>query len=233
MIMGTQKDQLMRRSLPVRGGCKPSPKARVMLLAAATMWAALAPSGCDATVEHRGSEAQDSSVAGGGGAAIAAPEIGCPTEQPDEGSPCATSTVCSFGDSLGMACRITMDCFLGEWHAWGEGCSPPGTHDCPAKVPGRLAPCAENGAICAYDAGTVCECSSCVCGLCGGSCGGDYTWTCKTPGPGCPTEFPNRGTPCDADGLVCHYGDPCGLSRGHAWCVDGLWNWEGTYDCDP
>lgn len=208
-------------------------KAPVMLVAAGSTWVALALFGCNAVVERRGLDGQDAWADSGSSTSGGELGVGCPTEQPDVGSPCATSTVCSFGDSVKMACRISMWCVSGEWDALNAGCSPEGVYECPETVPVHLSECTQDEDLCVYAGGTLCDCSRGVGGLCKGSYTGVLTWSCKTPEPGCPELAPNRGTPCETEGLACHYGTFYSLAQGNAWCTDGLWSWEGHLECEP
>lgn len=58
-------------------------------------------------------------------------------------------------------------------------------------------------------------------------------WTCAPPPttPGCPHAVPNDGTACDAAGVECTYGTPCGGDGAIVDCQNGAWHWKTDIAC--
>jgi hypothetical protein len=149
---------------------------------------------------------------------------GCPADAPTGGPPCAEEgLLCTYGEEQRPECRITASCSGGTWIVSAPPCAVPGPGTCPTAPPPSNDVCPEDGAVCTYDDGAICECTTCL----GGPCGPPPpVWICGAPGPGCPTIAPNAGTACGQEQQSCTYGNPCGISGVIAVCQDGAWIWD-------
>lgn len=178
------------------------------------------------------------SVIGGGvganGAGNDYSASGCPAAAPQGGEQCTKEGLfCTYGDSPRAQCRTAVTCSGGSWELGNSSeCieTEPPAGFCPATQPPEGAACSSNWAICTYDDGTICECSSCHGG---GPCSpAPPAWQCRPHEPSsCPTIAPNAGTACEEEGQGCYYGVVCGVSGAGMGCQDGAWVWPNGPIC--
>jgi hypothetical protein len=170
----------------------------------------------------------------------------CPASYPVAPTTCMTPQVsCSYGDSVLAVCRSRVQCHCPFGCAWvpvGEDCDPDPGGNCPEQSPATQDPPFEecpDGALCGYDDGYVCLCTSCGWSSC--EDGYPLRWRCTAPPgtSGCPTRVPNEGTSCSTEGHTCRY-----LNQGidemmlpgpvtchlDATCTRGAWAWQ--HFCD-
>jgi hypothetical protein len=176
-----------------------------------------------------GSDASTStgtSTTGSGGSTSTGP---CPLSPPTGSTSCAgvpDQLRCTYGDSVLPDCRTPWLCINGSWETTGTGCSEP--TDCGNSEPGPQTVCANMADECTYGA------SICYCGCGGGPiCPPPMVWECVGPPttPGCPSVVPNDGTPCDAAGAQCTYGESCTSTYAVVACTNGLWLWNARMLC--
>ena len=153
----------------------------------------------------------------------------CPLSPPTGSASCAgvpDQFQCTYGDSVRPDCRIAWICSNGSWETTGTACTEP--VDCGSSEPGPQTVCANRGDECTYGA------SICYCGCGGGPiCPPPTVWECSGPptAPGCPSVVPNDGTPCDAAGVQCTYGESCTSTYAVVACTNGLWLWNARMLC--
>jgi hypothetical protein len=152
----------------------------------------------------------------------------CPTEVPPEGGACpALSLVCELDDGVVVSCRTRVTCTDAGWSVQSPNCpsDPPPDPNCPPSPPQGDCAVATDPGLCAYDESTLCGCSDCL----GGPCGGQAQWVCApAPEPPCPAIAPRLGDPCADEALICQYGS-CAIGQVLAGrrCDGGLWIDEG------
>lgn len=152
----------------------------------------------------------------------------CPATAPDDGAPCPkVNLVCELEDGPVLVCRARLTCTMNGWLTTAPGCSSEVTPDpkCPATAPMGACDTMTEPGLCELG-DTLCGCSDCL----GGPCGGAAMWVCsQKPAAPCPATAPKLGTPCDADMLHCDYGAcPLGGTPGGRICSEGLWTEQIT-----
>jgi hypothetical protein len=155
---------------------------------------------------------------------------GCPANKPT--GACSTEGLrCTYGDDVRPECRDGVACNGGQWVAEKNACLPPPA-GCPAVPPTSGQPkvtCSNEGDVCSYASGAICNCSSCL-----GPCVPPPWWQCSPAptDPGCPKTVPNDGAACDASaGTTCTYGNPCNGSGQKVQCSAGAWKWVAPDPC--
>ena len=149
---------------------------------------------------------------------------GCPTAEPSPNAPCSpVGIACTYGTSVRPECRSFWLCMANGFAQFSQACDAPPSGLCPSSPASLSGDCANPGAICAFDDGTLCSCSQCH----GGPCHTTATWGCVPPPStaGCTPIAPNEGTACTPESLECDYGDPCFGSGAKAKCSGGVWRW--------
>lgn len=191
------------------------------LLSAITLSAA----GCGSSVEGGagGSGGAGTSSTSSSSTSSSSTSEGCPSEAPPDGAACdMPGLLCEVEDGIVVVCRATATCTAQGWENEAPGCSsiPPTDPSCPTAQPSGDCAVASDPALCVYG-DTMCGCSDCL----GGPCGGQAQWVCAPPpAPPCPTVAPKLGGACTDEGLSCAYGS-CAIDQvlaGRA-CTDGAW----------
>lgn len=148
----------------------------------------------------------------------------CPTEIPAEGSACPSiDLVCEMDDGPIVECRTRVTCTASGWTVAAPNCipDPPPDPACPPAEPMGNCTVGTDPALCIYDTSTLCGCSDCL----GGPCGGQAQWICSpAPEAPCPATAPQLGEPCIDEMLSCVYGS-CAVAQVLAGrlCQDGVW----------
>lgn len=147
----------------------------------------------------------------------------CPGTPPPDGEACPLiDLVCETDEGVVLVCRSRTTCTADGWETIAPGCSsePPVGPACPTSAPAGACVVMTDAALCDYD-GTLCGCSNCL----GGPCGGQAEWVCGAPPDApCPAVAPKLGASCADDGLTCVYGAcPLGGTSGGRTCTNGIW----------
>lgn len=164
----------------------------------------------------------------------------CPPVPPSEGGECdAAQALCTYGDSVRAECRERWRCTGSSgWRLEPTECPevpdaycpdvPPDGDCTPLDALGNQVEFQDGEIACTYADSTVCVCRDCS----DEACAGGPNWECIHPPEDldCPTGAPNIGQPCEVQGLVCDYGDPC-VSGALRMCREGVWH-PRSYSCD-
>lgn len=147
----------------------------------------------------------------------------CPAEAPADGDPCPeVGLACEVDSGVVLVCRARVQCTQNGWLSVAPGCSsdPIPDPDCPASEPSGDCDVAMDPGLCTFG-DTLCGCSDCL----GGPCGGQAQWVCAAPpDPPCPPVAPKLGADCTEEGLSCVYGAcPLGGTSGGRTCSEGAW----------
>lgn len=169
----------------------------------------------------------DAGQAGDGGATTG--PLVCPTEVPEDGSPCTGSGKCFHDDGT---TGTIFECYYGTWYILATG-SPTGVNGCPAPDdPNFDFDCAASPPRCVYEPNTVCNCLTPSTGSCSGVAPigppPAPVWGCRTVDLTPCYLGPQQGAPCPEVGLRC---DP--VCCGWAWsCTEAGWDGQNI-ECPP
>src|SRR5262249_17924763 len=106
-------------------------------------------------------------------APISIGSTGCPAAGPSPSPPFSPGGIaCTYGSSPRPECRSLWLCMATGFAHVSQECDAPPSGLCPSSPASLTGDCANPGAICAFDDGTLCSCSQCH----GGPCHTTATW---------------------------------------------------------